>query len=592
MLIASLLVPALASGQEPPRTPPDSTDRALAGILAAALSTGGASVWPSYRFAADPLLAYRPGGWAVLVGFPGTELPGWRAYPGQWAELGRPALFREHAPTALVGQLAFDYEVAGHTVVALPLFADLPPELGARDRQLFAFLVHEAFHAYQQRAFRDTDTPSEEVYPLLDPENNALAALEMLTLMEALRAVRGSDEVRARDASRRAAAVHAARWQRLGRQARLIERSKEVVEGTAKYVEARSVGLLVRACSAEDPPPAFLCRQFEGEDPASWLIADMQGRLAGGALDPRDMPRLRVYSVGGALGLLLDDYSPGWKSETETAGTRVSLFDRLASALELGPSDDELLERSRRLYDWDRLLSAAADRVAAYRADFERVLREFRQQPGLRLSIELPQEGVSRGRSSRGRRWIVDEGRRVLGDFKAFTLRRRGEMPLRLSIEDHAVLDETDVPGRRRVTVPVPTAPTVTADGRAVDLREGETLSFETLELQAEGVDLVVDAHGRIARGTGTVRVEIEPSAEDPTGIMSFEECQDVGHGDRSSVRRGGDGPRARAGRRRPGSIPRSRPWGRDPGAATRRVVCPAAERGLVPFGEETSAER
>lgn len=513
VLLANLLVVTAAQGQEPSPIPPDSTDRALVGTLAGVLATSDTTVWPGYRFTADPLMVYRPGGWALLIGLPDgqPQPPGWEAYPAGWPELGRPALFREHAPKELVGQLAFDHDVAGHAVMVLPLFAELPPELGARDRQLFAFLVHEAFHAYQRRAFRDTDTPSEEDYPLLDPENNALAALEMLALADALRALRDSDEAMVRDASRRVATAHAVRWQRLGDGARAIERSREVVEGTAKYVEAQSVGVLVRVCDATEPPPPLLCSQFAGESPAGWLIADMESRLAGNALDPRDMPRLRIYSVAAAVGLLLDRYSPGWKREAETAGTGVSLFERLASVLQIEPSGDTLSTRLRHLYDWDDLLSKATARVAAYREDFERELSGFRERPGVRLSIELPQTGVSRGRSSRGPRWIVDEGRRVFGDFASYTLRRRGAAPLTLSIEDHAVLDETAVSGRRTVTVVILAAPAVMADGRTLDLREGDTMSFDNLELRAEGLELVVDAPGRIARGTDSVWVAIEP---------------------------------------------------------------------------------
>lgn len=62
---------------------------------------------------------------------------------------------------------------------------------------------------------------------------------------------------------------------------------------------------------------------------------------------------------------------------------------------------------------------------------------------------------------------------------------------------------------RCTVTVVLPVAPTVTADGRTFDLSEGDTVSFNSLELRAEDLRLLVDAHGRITLETGTVRVEI-----------------------------------------------------------------------------------
>lgn len=59
-LVASLLAVTTVQAQEPPPASPDRTDQALAGILAGALATSDATFWPGYRFASDPLMAYRP----------------------------------------------------------------------------------------------------------------------------------------------------------------------------------------------------------------------------------------------------------------------------------------------------------------------------------------------------------------------------------------------------------------------------------------------------------------------------------------------------------------------------------------------------
>jgi hypothetical protein len=162
------------------------------------------------------------------------------------------------------------------------LYEDLPPEYGPRDLYLYSFIAHEAFHQFQRSRFSDLDTPSEEMYPMLDPVNNALAALELRALKEAMQAIGRPDRA---EAAALALAVHDDRWARLDEPARAIERSKEVVEGTAKYVETRAVIAFSELCRRPGIAPRLqgLCDLFADTDAARWLADEFDRRITAGA---------------------------------------------------------------------------------------------------------------------------------------------------------------------------------------------------------------------------------------------------------------------------------------------------------------------
>ena len=488
---------------------PDTTDIILVEILASAISIAEGEIWPGYGLDDISILAYRPDTWAILVS-PGTPNPKeWQPYPKAWPALTRPAVFHTGGVGGLVGQLSFDYEVAGRRTVAVPLFAQIPPEVGERNRQLFAFLTHEAFHQYQRRAFGELDTPPEEAYPLLNVHNNALAMLELRAMEDALHGILSGDRDALGRAARRAAAIHRTRQATLAPEARALERAKEIVEGTAKYVEARSIEQLALECeavSARKHNPE-LCDQFDGETAAGWLVAEMERRFKGNAVDPRDMPRNRIYPLAASLGLVLDHYDPQWKTLVEREGTSADLFAQLSHALQPEAPDEELLAEGKAEYGWSAIVEASRDKVATYERGFQDALTAFESRPGRRMVIELPRSGFERSRSSRGEIWVMEEGRRTLGLFTTYSLRRRGEAPLTLSIRDRVVMDEMRAPGRRRLSLILPDTLTVSVNGRDMTL-DGDTqpTKFNRLELRAGNVTLHAEAHGEIS-GDGTVHV-------------------------------------------------------------------------------------
>lgn len=492
----------------------DSVDRALLSVLDASLraSAAGPPAWRNYRLADEPLLAYRPEGWAVLINPPEPNPEGWTPYPEDWPALPVPALVRPGGIEGLIGQLAFNHEVPGGRAVAVPLFPEIPPELGPRDRYLFAFLNHESFHQHQRSAFADVDTPSEEAYPILNAENNARAALEMQVLEEALAALEGGDTAAVRIRTQEALAIHGTRREALDPTARAIERAKEIVEGTAKYVETKAVAALARRCRTERAGGAErgLCGEVRTLTPSAWISLAIDQRLADGALSPRDVPRNRIYPVGAALAFLLDLYAPGWQTRVERAGTRRSLHDRLSAAVGPWAGDRSRLARqAMERHGWDGILERSREAVRAYVDDFERALTEFREQAGTRVVVELSGEGLERSRSSREPRWTMDRGRRVLGTFVAYTLRRRQEPALSIRIRGRTVLDESPGAARKRITFHVDAPPLLHLDGDPVPLRSESTKTFRRLRLMAEGVELQSDMGGVAVWRGGTLRIEL-----------------------------------------------------------------------------------
>jgi hypothetical protein len=498
---------------------PDSTDRVLVAVVDAALQTAGRASWPGYDAVAQSVVVYRAGRWAILVNPPaGAPAGGWLRYPASWPALARPAWLDPDGDPGLIGQLGFDYDAPGGLVVAIPLDEALVTGYGARSgAALFSFLVHEAFHQFQRGRFADVETPSEEQYPMLDAVNNALAALEFLALRDAVRALGQGDSAGAKEAARVAMAVHAERWDRLDEVARGIERSKEVVEGTAKYVETRFVSSFAGLCrsgAVERLGP--LCRSFEGLDAATWLADDFDRRLTGGAIAPADMARNRIYPVAAAVALLLDEYEPAWKTDVEREGTSRGLFAHLDAVLGVGAVERaELLEGARTRHGWRDLLSSSEARVREYVGGFERAMSAFEAEGGVRVVVRVPTAGVSRSRQSRAERWVVDAGRRTLGRFVAWTLRRRGDPALELRLENLTVLDEVSDDGRRTVTAHVPAPVAVTVDGEPLPAGFAGTRAFDSIAVEAAGTVVRAAVSGSVTVLPGVVRIDLGGTERD-----------------------------------------------------------------------------
>lgn len=496
-------------------SPADSS--ALAIVAAVATLATGTSLWPGYDPAHDPVLLYVPDRWTVLLG-PPPQLPdGFEPYPSGWPALDVPAAVHHGRYEDLFGQLAFDVQIAGTPVAAIPLGVHVTPD--ANPVAGFGFVIHEAFHQFQHGAFAaQEETESEERYPILDAENAALATLELRLLAEATG--RLADGAGALAASRQAAsdtlvhaflAVRAARW---GRDAFLsrYESVKERNEGTAKYVEVRGVGRAAARCR-DAARPALLdcaCAAFQSTSELRYLQDEFRTRLAASALGPADIARNWIYAAGAAVCLLLDRTAGDWKVRIARADTSLvallaegTTWDRTQAASQVA--------WAKTRYDYDSLLATSRHLAQSYERDAVSALERFDATPGTRVVVEMRRAGLARSRSCRGDRWLLDRGRRVLSEgCAAYSLRRaRGEEVL-LEVRDRGVLDEQDEErGLRRVTFFSSAPPSIAVDGKPVD--RDHTSATAEVEVTGEGFRVHARCRGAVMREGRALRVRLEP---------------------------------------------------------------------------------
>jgi hypothetical protein len=498
-----------------PRAPvPDtlSTQEALALRTVAAVVRlrslpASLGIWPGYDASARPLLLYVPDRWALLLNAP-TVPEGFTPYPADWPPLGAPAALHRGTLGDLSGQLEFDFEVAGVRVAAVPFL----PSMLASPVQAFAFVVHEAFHQYQRERFGGVESGSEERYPMLDTVNTALTVVEMRLLADAVAAVARGDRAAVLGDARAFIAIRAERWRRGGTLV-AFEREKELTEGTAKYVEVRSVGVMSESCArdrAQGAADAF-CAAFDGVTTTSYLLEDFAGRLREGVLAPEDMPRNRIYPEGAALGMLLDFLGVEWKPVAERRSAAFEYAKLLEGPLGVPPAQlAALADSTRAHYGFTRIAAAAATLVAQYRRDFEAALAAFEAQPGVAVSVVVPVIGLSRSRSSSARRYTMEEGRLVLGRYIVYALRQVRGPALSLRVRDGGVLESDDSGAATRTArFVVPALGAVELDGRPLPERRDGDYRFERATLTGVSFDFISERPGVLTIRGREVRVVV-----------------------------------------------------------------------------------
>lgn len=165
--------------------------------------------------------------------------------------------------------------------------------------QLAAVALHESFHVYQ-RARHPRWSGNEGdllTYPVDDARRLGLRRLETDALRRATEARQTAD---AACWARAFLAVRAARFDGLDSAFTRYERATELNEGLASYVQLRALATRTVPFPAVEFAPAAL--------------------------------RLRTYTTGPAIALLLDQFAPAWKSTLEASDAQ-SLDDLLAGAL-------------------------------------------------------------------------------------------------------------------------------------------------------------------------------------------------------------------------------------------------------------------
>lgn len=473
----------------------------LAGNIVKFFKAHAEEVWPGYDLSRRPFLIYVPERWALLINHSGP-VEGFQPYPREWPDLGTAAIVHPGRLGDLAGQLAFDFQIGGikTAAVGLPARAEEAQGLGGPELRLTELIVHENFHQYQNEAFGEIPWLREERYPILDVENTADAAIEMRLLMDALASsAKGRpDEVKAR--LREFAAIRDARWERGRDFVAPYEQGQEIREGTAQFVQLRT-SLLMSAHGFLTPGLTVFPDR---------LLEDFLGRLAGLAVTPDDMLRNRIYPVGSALGLLLDGLGIPWKSQAQAAGEEFAFHRVIAAALPSAAGDAGLrADEVRRSRGFEAVMAAALGLVREYKDGFLRDLAAFDASAGTRVEIELVYRGISRSRSSLGRTWLLDDGRRSLNTrYRVYTLKNDD---LQLEIHGSGILEENDWDRKWKKTVFFGAGPvSISADGRPIDPADAKEAAFRSLEIRGENFSFRAGIKGHLTADGGVIRIRLD----------------------------------------------------------------------------------
>lgn len=467
------------------------------------------AVWPGYDLARQPFLVYIPEKWALLVNPPG-EVEGFAAPPAGWPEIGTKAVYHAGTYRDLVGNLVFDFPVAGVKVAAVGMLEEMASGQASPVAFFTDYLIHENFHQFQSQAFGEIPWAREERYPILDVENSALAYLEMAVLKEALRAIEAKNRAEIEKFAGLFAAIRKTRWDRGSSFLRDYERGQDIREGTAQYVQIRSLELRKELFAAA----AGSNRPFP-EDPGRISVDEFRrdafsNRMMNGWIEPDDMIRNRIYPVGSTLGFLADRLSLDWKPAAQKAGTEFAFHEILEKALfSEGIPAPKLLEEAKKRYGFPAVLEATTRSIEDYRADYQKAIGEFESQPGIRIEIGFSYRSLNRSRSSAGKRWVVDDGgASYCSLYRVYTLKNDD---LSLQVKGQGVLEKDDWDRKTKRTVFfIPALAGLRLDDRDADDFVSGTREFKTLEAKGDEFTFLSRKGGRMIRDGRTVVIELQ----------------------------------------------------------------------------------
>ncbi len=469
------------------------------------------SAWPGYNLAKKPFIFYMPER-ALLFNYP-KPAEGFTAYPADWPDLGTSVQVHEGQYDNLTGQLYFALEIDTMDVAAIPYMDKSIVEL-------FAFIVHENFHEFQQYgnhpAFGEIPWEREELYPTLDRQNTALAYVEMQLLMDALKMMQAGDRKKCVDFVKQFVAVRDYRWKQGDPLVKRYEQAEEINEGTAKYVEDKCVSLVRKLkyrstlAGLTTPLPA----DFDSVTLYRYLLEDFESRITGNSISPEDVGRYRIYPVGSAQGVLLDYLKIDWKDQAQKAGAEFTYVQLFKESLKV--KDDRLaglLEKAKKNYDYEKALVSTDKLIAEYTEGYNKDLAAFEAQLGYRVEIDLSGKNLSRSSSSSAKKWIVDRGTKSLGSYyDVYVLRTVQNTDLLLEIHDTGIFEQNDWDKRtKKLIFFVPEITSITLDGKSFDPTLTMQSQFKNIEIAGKNLKLNYAKPGAFSISDYIVRINLLP---------------------------------------------------------------------------------
>ncbi|MBD3347929.1 MAG: hypothetical protein GF400_01885 [Candidatus Eisenbacteria bacterium] len=462
-------------------------------------SSEGASIWPGYSLAEQQFLVYVPDRWALLLN-PAGSPEGFRAPPPKWPELGVAVAYHEGPYPGLVGQLEFGVDIGGIPTVAVGVPSSFTDSVEDPESTVFAYIVHEAFHQYQRAAFGEIPWSREEKYPIENTLNSALAWLEMRVLEEALSAAADGNRGLCEERTREFVTVRLHRWATAPPFVAEYEQGKELLEGTAKYVELRCVERAgsLDYVSSLDGTSNPMSAAFPPSSLPGLMLRELRARMDAGHLEPQDIPRNRIYAVAASQAYLLDHFDVPWKGQAEAAGSDFTFTELLRSRFRI--QDEELpvlVERAKETHDFAAILARAEKATNDYMEACERALSAFEAQEGTAVAITVRSSGMSRSRLTSEKKWLMQNGRACLcRRFDVYTL--SGE-DWRFELKEEGLLEVRDWDeGTRRLSFVEPAAVTVALNGGPPAPLSAGSVSFESVKLTGSCFELRSSRTGQL----------------------------------------------------------------------------------------------
>jgi hypothetical protein len=510
VILLTIVVPATpSSGQSVPM--PRADDSAALGATATAVLLSRQfhdSIWPGFNLDQFPFLVYVPERWALLVNAP-ASVNGFTEYPGQWPELFTRALFHQGRWGELVGQLVFDLSVDSCVVAAVAYD-------GKGERSFFEFIVHENFHQFQHARFGEIPWVREELYPIENASNTALATLEIRSLIDALRFVKQDQADSVRSAVAWFLAVRASRWLQATPNLTSYEQGQEINEGTAKYVEMKAVSLVPGLTLSQNRAgsPGTLLISTDSASMPDCLLEALGGMIQNGSVAPEHMPRKRIYPVGAAEGFLLDYLHVDWKPIAQKAGSEFTYARLLERTIEFDSSETaQLLAAAKSAYDYDSILAHSNILIAEHRAGFSRDSVAFESQPGLQVNLHLSGKNLRRSVNSTGRNWLTNEGSLMLNNrVDVYVLQSASSQELFFRLEQAPLLEQNNWETREKlVSFFCPEIASCIIDGAARLPSEKWDCSFDSLHIIGTHFELKTSRHGTIYRTDKGILLDLLP---------------------------------------------------------------------------------
>lgn len=358
----------------------------------------GNELYPHWDFQKTPVLFYRPNVQELLINYP-HKPNGFSEYTG-FNLLGNETIyFRNDTTIFTIDDQNTSREIEGIPVLIVAdqfsrMRNQLQNVLTERTKEFatnwlkdwnfipspydeMGIILHEAFHVYQDKMAPEKSANEMVVsqYPILDPVNNALYALEGSILKDALL----SPDTQARtEKIKEFVAVRSFRQSRLDSNWVEYENLNEYSEGTAKYVEYKflKVGETIEPIREMYYHNGFngyrgiLAQQFQDKMNNMVNIVAVNDDRFGNKFGSGPL-RFKLYELGACQALLLDEVMPAWKDKIFDDG--VYLCDMLKQSVALSASDlERYLELAKSEYKYNK--------VHENKLQFEREGKEYIQR--------------------------------------------------------------------------------------------------------------------------------------------------------------------------------------------------------------------